>query len=125
ASPASVDKFRASCELIGRNIPAVALRSLTQPDGLARFEDWAETPTPKEFNEATPRAKGEDLAVLMYTSGTTGSPKAVPLTHGNIYAESDKVQEVMRISDQEVILSLLPLFHAYSQIVNLWLATII
>ena len=49
----------------------------------------------------------------------------MPLTHGNINAESTKVQEVMRISDREVILSLLPLFHAYSQIVNLWLATII
>ena len=59
----------------------------------------------------------------MYTSGTTGAPKAVPLTHGNIYAESDKVEEVMRIGDQEVLVSLLPLFHAYSQIVNLWLAT--
>jgi long-chain acyl-CoA synthetase len=124
-SPASVEKFRAACEQMGSNIPAVALRPLTQPDGLARFQDWAETPTPKEYNEAPPAAKAEDLAVLIYTSGTTGVPKAVPLTHGNIYAESDKVQEVMRISDQEVILSLLPLFHAYSQIVNLWLATII
>ena len=124
-SPASLDKFRAACEQIGSNIPAVVLSTPTQPDGLVRFEDWAETPTPKEFAEAPPPAKGEDLAVLIYTSGTTGAPKAVPLTHGNIYAESDKVQEVMRISDQEVLLSLLPLFHAYSQIVNLWLATII
>ena len=124
-SPASVDKFRAACEQIGSNIPAVALRPLTHLDGLSRFEDWAETPTPKGFNESPPPAKAEDLAVLIYTSGTTGAPKAVPLTHGNIYAEATKVQEVMRISDQEVILSLLPLFHAYSQIVNLWLATII
>ena len=124
-SPASVDKFRAACAQIGRNIPAVALQRVTQPVGLARFEDWAETPTPNEFNETPPPAKADDLAVLIYTSGTTGAPKAVPLTHGNIYAESTKIQEVMRISDEEVILSLLPLFHAYSQIVNLWLATII
>jgi long-chain acyl-CoA synthetase len=124
-SPASIDKFRAACEQLGNNIPAVALRPLTQPDGLARFEDWAQTPTPKEFTDAPPPARREDLAVLIYTSGTTGVPKAVPLTHGNIYAESTKVQEVMRISDREVVLSLLPLFHAYSQIVNLWLATII
>lgn len=124
-SPASVDKFRAACEQIGSNVPAVALRPLTQSDGLAHFEDWAATPTPKAFDEAPPPAKAEDLAVLIFTSGTTGTPKAVPLTHGNIYAESTKVQEALRISDREVVLSLLPLFHAYSQIINLWLATII
>jgi long-chain acyl-CoA synthetase len=124
-SPSSLKKFRAACEQIGRNISAVALQPLTQPNGLAHFEDWAETPTPKEFDEAPPPARPEDLAVLIYTSGTTGVPKAVPLTHGNIYAESDKVQEVLRLSEREVVLSLLPLFHAYSQIVNLWLSTII
>ena len=78
-----------------------------------------------EFIDAAPPAKPDDFALLMYTSGTTGIPKAVPLTHGNIYAESDKIQEVMHISDQEVLFSLLPLFHNYSQIVNLWLATIV
>jgi long-chain acyl-CoA synthetase len=124
-SPDSIDKFRAACEELGSNIPAVALRPLVQPDGLGTFEDWVRTPTPQEFNDAQPPAGPEDLAVLIYTSGTTGTPKAVPLTHGNIYAQSTKVQEVMRLSDNEVILSLLPLFHAYSQIVNLWLATII
>ena len=124
-SPSSLQKFRAACEQLGRRIPAVALLPLPPADALADFEDWAHTPLPPEFAASPPPAKPEDLALLMYTSGTTGMPKAVPLTHGNIYAESDKVQEVLRISDREVVLSLLPLFHAYSQIVNLWLATII
>ena len=124
-SPASLSKFRAACEQLGRNIPAVALKPLAQTNGLARFDEWANTPTPREFNTAAPPAKSDDLALLMYTSGTTGMPKAVPLTHGNIYAESDKIQEVMHVSDREIVLSLLPLFHVYSQIVNLWLATII
>ena len=124
-SPASLEKFRAACEQMGRQIPTVALRPCQAPDGSARFEDWASTPTPPEFNAAPPPAKPDDLALLMYTSGTTGVPKAVPLTHGNIYAESDKIQEVMHVSDREVVLSLLPLFHNYSQIVALWLATII
>lgn len=124
-SPSSLDKFHSACELSGINIPVVTLRPLEHTNGFGDFADWAETPVPKIFNETSPPAKPEDLALLMYTSGTTGTPKAVPLTHGNIYAESSKVQEVMRISDREVVLSLLPLFHAYSQIVNLWLATIV
>ena len=124
-SPASLDKFHSACELSGINIPVVALRPIERTNGFGNFADWAETPVPNNFNEAPPTAKPEDLALLMYTSGTTGTPKAVPLTHGNIYAESSKIQEVMCISDQEVVLSLLPLFHAYSQIVNLWLATIV
>lgn len=124
-SPASLPKFDAACEQLGRKIPAVALLPLKQPNGMGNFDDWAHTPVTAEFIDAGPPAEPNDLALLMYTSGTTGVPKAIPLTHGNIYAESDKVQEVMRISDQEVLLSLLPLFHAYSQIVNLWLATII
>ena len=124
-SPASLTKFRAACEQLGSNIPAVALLPLTEPDGLEDFDDWAHTPTPTEFNDARPPAEPDDLALLMYTSGTTGVPKAIPLTHGNIYAESDKIQEVLHISDQEVVLGLLPLFHGYSQIVNLWLSTIV
>lgn len=124
-SPASVEKFRAACKQLGHQIPAVLLRPSTEAIGLGRFSDWASTPTPAEFDTSLPLAGPDDLALLMYTSGTTGRPKAVPLTHGNIYAESDKIEEVMKITDQEVILSLLPLFHAYSQVVNLWLATIV
>lgn len=124
-SPASLEKFYAACDQIGASIPAVALAGLPEQARLASFADWAHTETPCEFKEGAPPARPEDLALLIYTSGTTGVPKGVPLTHGNIYAESDKVQEVLRLTDGEVILSLLPLFHAYSQIVNLWLATII
>ncbi len=124
-APASIEKFQSACEQIGINIPAVALDVSDGPNTIGSFEDWATTPTSKEFNDTPPQAKPDDLAVLIYTSGTTGIPKAVPLTHGNIFEEITKIQEVMHISDREVILSLLPLFHAYSQIVNLWLATII
>ena len=124
-SPASLEKFYSACELSGANIPAVALLPLEHTNGLGNFADWAETPVPSSFKDTLPPAKPEDLALLMYTSGTTGTPKAVPLTHGNIYAESSRIEEVMLISDREVVLSLLPLFHAYSQIVNLWLATIV
>jgi long-chain acyl-CoA synthetase len=124
-SPSSLDAFNAACDRMGLKIPAVSLADSPQAGGMPSFSDWSQTKPPPEFLEAPPPATAKDLALLIYTSGTTGVPKGVPLSHGNIYAESDKVQEVMRLTDREVILSLLPLFHAYSQIVNLWLATII
>lgn len=121
-APSSFEKFHAVCERLGRQIPVVALRPTAQ-NGYASFDDWAHTPVPADF--ALTPAQDEDIAVLMYTSGTTGMPKAVPLTHGNINAESTGLQEAIPLTDNEVVLSLLPLFHAYSQTVNLWQATII
>lgn len=128
-SPASLSKFRDACAKLGRTIPAVLLQS-SESDQLpsrieAHFSEWASTPLPPEFVAAPLPAGPADLALLMYTSGTTGRPKAVPLSHGNIQAQIDAVQEVMKITDREVVLSILPLFHAYSQIVNLWLAATI
>ncbi|MDQ3321532.1 MAG: AMP-binding protein [Acidobacteriota bacterium] len=84
------------------------------------FSDWARTPRPKEFDLKSPPAKPEDLAVLIYTSGTTGTPKGVPLTHGNIFYETRGCQEVMNVSETEVVLSVLPLFHVFAQVINLW-----
>ncbi len=123
-SPTFLDKFRAACAQLGRSIPAVLLQPFA--DGKDSddecFSVWVNDAVPQEFDSALTTAGPEDLALLMYTSGTTGQPKAVPLTHGNIQAEIDAVEKVMKVTDQEVVLSILPLFHAYSQIVNLWLA---
>ncbi len=124
-SPSSLDKFHEICDRLGKQIPAVALRPLASSNGLGVFEDWANTKTTLEFNAQKPPAKLADVAVLIYTSGTTGTPKAVQLTHGNIFSESEGVQEAMKISEHEVVLSLLPMFHSYSQVVNLWVATTI
>ena len=124
-APSATSKFRQVCETLGRPIRAVQLIPNGSSAGDDGFSDWASTKVPADFRNAPPGATASDMALLIYTSGTTGVPKAVPLTHGNIYAEVEGVQEVMKLSDREIILSLLPLFHAYSQIVNLWLATII
>lgn len=122
----SLNKFSDACAQMGSAIPVVLLDVLeASTEGNCCFKDWVSTPLPPEFLNAAPPAGPQDLALLMYTSGTTGHPKAVPLTHGNIQAQIDAVQEVMKITDREIVLSILPLFHAYSQIVNLWLAVTI
>lgn len=92
-------------------------------NGFQSFADWSSTEFPESFEKEIPKAAGKDIALLIYTSGTTGTPKGVPLTHGNIVNELSGVNDVLKLSDKERILSLLPLFHAYLQIVNLWVAT--
>ncbi|MGI8813039.1 MAG: AMP-binding protein [Pyrinomonadaceae bacterium] len=84
------------------------------------FDDWAATQRSADHDQKPTPAQPEDLAVLIYTSGTTGTPKGVPLTHGNIFYEATGCQEVMHISENEVVLSVLPLFHVFAQVVNLW-----
>ncbi|MCA1590661.1 MAG: long-chain fatty acid--CoA ligase, partial [Acidobacteria bacterium] len=85
-----------------------------------KFEEWAESDSAGSLENESPGFADKDTALLIYTSGTTGTPKGVPLTHGNIVAELDGINEVLKLSEKEKILSLLPLFHAYLQIVNLW-----
>ncbi|MGI8493807.1 MAG: AMP-binding protein, partial [Pyrinomonadaceae bacterium] len=111
-------------ENLGRKIPAVVLQNIELTDGFQPFDDWTQTPRPEGFDSKPTPAKPEDLAVLMYTSGTTGKPKGVPLTHGNIFYEANGCQEVMHIKETEVVLSVLPLFHVFAQVVNLWVIAI-
>ena len=127
-----IGKFRTVMERAGREVPLVAFgpggsgeEGLAAGVGIGSYEEWAGVERPAEFDAAVPPARDGDMAVLIYTSGTTGVPKAVPLTHGNIMAEVLGIEEAMGFTEREVILSLLPLFHAYSQIVNLWNATLI
>ena len=115
------EKFGLIRERLGRNIPAVVWNNGAEPG--FRFSEWASYEFPPSYGRETPRAAGDDIALLIYTSGTTGTPKGVPLTHANILAELDGINDVLKLTDRERILSLLPLFHAYLQIVNLWVAT--
>ena len=115
------DKYREVISHLGREIPSVVWSVPAHLEDI--FSGWSSTPFPKNFASEMPKAAADDVALLIYTSGTTGTPKGVPLTHGNILAELDGINELLRLSDKEKILSLLPLFHAYLQIVNLWVSS--
>ncbi len=56
-----------------------------------------------------------DTAVLLYTSGTTGKPKGAELTHANLTMNAKAAGALFSVSEDDVVLGALPLFHSFGQ----------
>lgn len=72
---------------------------------------------PVEFKDFAP----DTLAELLYTSGTTGDPKGVMLTHDNLMQDVTATLKIQHINRHSRFLSLLPLSHVFEQVVNLFI----
>lgn len=59
------------------------------------------------------RIEEDDLAVILYTAGTTGVPKGVMLTHKNLYTNAVNCAAIADVEPTDVGLSILPLSHSY------------
>jgi long-chain acyl-CoA synthetase len=55
----------------------------------------------------------EDLAEILFTSGTTGSPKGVMLTHKNILSDLEGLYQIIDVNENDVFFAILPLHHVY------------
>ncbi|MGO8794988.1 MAG: AMP-binding protein [Candidatus Sulfotelmatobacter sp.] len=63
----------------------------------------------------------DDLASLLYTSGTTADPKGVMLTHANFLGEVEAVFHWVELGPTDALLGVLPMFHVLAQMANLLL----
>jgi long-chain acyl-CoA synthetase len=57
----------------------------------------------------------DDTAVILYTSGTTGKPKGAELTHSNLRRNVEVTATLGEVSEDDVVLGALPLFHSFGQ----------
>jgi long-chain acyl-CoA synthetase len=72
---------------------------------------------PKDFKPSA--SQGEDIASLLYTSGTTADPKGVMLTHANLLGEVEAVFNWIDLGPSDALLGVLPMFHVLAQMANL------
>jgi len=62
---------------------------------------------------ATVARQRDDLAAILYTSGTTGRPKGAMLSHGNLFSNADTLARAWRFTPDDVLLHALPIYHTH------------
>lgn len=77
--------------------------------GLINYEELLQASNSEPYDYS--HLKEDDIASLLYTSGTTGNPKGVMLTHRNNYLQAMQAMHHLQVTDQDVLLHTLPMFH--------------
>ncbi len=92
------------------------------PRGFMNFEDIAkagESVTDEQLNEIMNSLNCHDVINMQYTSGTTGFPKGVMLTHYNIINNGKSIGDGMRFTDKDKLLITVPMFHCFGLVLGL------
>jgi len=71
-----------------------------------------------------PLVKGQTLATVIFSSGSTGAPKGVMLSHANILSNVDAINRICELGSGDVVMGLLPLFHSFGFTGTLWLPAV-
>ncbi|MGN6429024.1 MAG: long-chain-fatty-acid--CoA ligase [Leifsonia sp.] len=76
---------------------------------------WEALVSSRRLKASVPRPEGEDLALIQYTSGTTGTPKGAMLSHSNLAVNAAQSRAWVPTIERgsSVVYAVLPLFHAY------------
>jgi len=83
--------------------------------GWFSFSDWMNEKGRVKEEEISP----DEVAAILYTSGTTGKPKGAMLTHKNLFSNTMSAYRTLGCSDKDCFLVSLPLFHAFQATVGM------
>lgn len=86
-----------------------------------QFLAGADKIAPELFEQRLAAGQEDDLASLVYTSGTTGPPKGVMLSHGNFLSNVAAAAPLFPIGEQDTCLSFLPLSHVFERMAGYYL----
>ena len=75
----------------------------------------------KAIGAAPGKRNVDDLATIIFSSGSTGDPKGVMLTHYNIASNIQQVSQVFMLDSRDKILGILPFFHSFGFMAALWM----
>jgi long-chain acyl-CoA synthetase len=91
------------------------------PDGETRVRSVAEW-LPEQGGELhADDGIPDSVATIVYTSGTTGRPKGVMLSHRNIIVNADSALDIVQMSPEDTLLSFLPLSHTFERTVGYYI----
>lgn len=82
------------------------------------LDGYLETPAP-EAPSLPPSFTDQEPFIIIYTSGTTGNPKGALLSHDNVTCNAWQFQQVLRITEEDRVLAVLPLYHCFCLITAL------
>ena len=86
-------------------------QELTDLNAVITFDDEAKATNNFTGQRIDVDLNSNDDAIIIYTSGTTGKPKGCLLTHGNVIANARQISEWLKFTQDDRLLTIMPLFH--------------
>ena len=114
------EKLKAAGREAGQSLTIVTFDDTSVVDTVpwSLLLEGAEAPDPDDFRAGALEAEPHDVATVLYTSGTTGQPKGVMLTHNNVASNVRASQMILPIGAEDNTISFLPLSHILQRMVD-------